>query len=176
MEEGDRTVHLQLSPRHWQPPSGTILPTREQKGKKLFSLSFTRPITGPQLLQDWHHTPHTHTHLFTFPSLTLTHTYSHPLKLKHASLLVAFRTSVFFFPFFFFFPTLPSLTFWAEWIYFYPVVDHGAWVEGCIRDPPNKDRGEPVPFGDIAAVLWFLEGSRANRWWEDCLLLGNRYS
>lgn len=175
MEEGDRTVHLQLSPRHWQPPSGTILPTREQKGKKLFSLSFTRPITGPQLLQDWHHTPHTHTSL---PSLLLhSHTLTHTLSnWSTPHFLLPFGRAFFSFLFFFFFPTLPSLTFWAEWIYFYPVVDHGAWVEGCIRDPPNKDRGEPVPFGDIAAVLWFLEGSRANRWWEDCLLLGNRYS
>ena len=44
------------------------------------------------------------------------------------------------------------------------MADHGAWVEGCSRDPPNKDRGELVPFGDIAAaVLWFVEGSRTDR-------------
>lgn len=43
------------------------------------------------------------------------------------------------------------------------MADHGARVEGCSRDPPNKDRGELVPFGDIAAVRWFLEGSRTDR-------------
>lgn len=43
------------------------------------------------------------------------------------------------------------------------MADHGSGVEGCSRDPPKKDRGELVPFGDIAAVLWFLGGSLADR-------------
>lgn len=51
----------------------------------------------------------------------------------------------------------------AEWIYFYPVADHGAGVEGYRTDHPKKDRGELVPFGGIAAVVWFLGGSRTDR-------------
>lgn len=43
------------------------------------------------------------------------------------------------------------------------MADHGARVEGCRRDPTNKDREELVPFGDIADVLWFLEGSHTDR-------------
>lgn len=41
------------------------------------------------------------------------------------------------------------------------MVDHGAGVEGCRRDPQQKDRGELS--GDTAAALWFVEGAHAGR-------------
>lgn len=71
------------------------------KRKKLFSLSFTRPITGPQLLQDWHHTPHTHTSLpsLLLHSQTLTHTLS---NWSTPHFLLPFGRAFFSFLFFFF--------------------------------------------------------------------------
>lgn len=96
MEEEDRTIHLQLRPRHWEPPSGTIRPSWEQnrggkKGKTTLSVLHKtkyRTSTPAGLITTHRHTPH------YFSPLSLTHT----LTLSNWS---TFRSLLPFGPFFF---------------------------------------------------------------------------
>lgn len=97
-----------------------------------------------------------HKIIIIFPALALPHTYSHTFSQTeaHFTLPIGLASFLLFFI---------IAAFRAEWIYFYPVEDHGAGVEGYRRDHPKKDRGELVPFGGIAAVVWFLGGSHTDR-------------
>lgn len=101
MEEGDRTVHLQLSPRHWQPPSGTILPTREQKGKN-YSLCPSQDQLPDLNSCRTDTTHHTHTPLY----LPFSYTHKHlltPSQTEARLTSCCLSDERFFLSFFFFF-------------------------------------------------------------------------
>lgn len=115
MEEEDCSVHLQL--RLWQHPPGTILPSWEQKGKLLC------PSQDQELDLNSCRIDTTH--------LALPHT----LKLKHTSLLAAFRTRAFLLVDVFFFTAFCDLLSWVDLL----LSCGGPWVwGGGVQQGPSK--------------------------------------